>query len=264
MKKIHLSLNFLSSLTLLLIASSAHAQITYDNLGPGSSLLLSIVPGGATAIGNQGRIRTGYILDRLTTINPGALIGSISFSVVNEGATSVDAGFVLAVYDTDGAGGAPGTRLYTAGGGVRTYAPGERIITGNYPIPIAIPASGDLWIGLYFDNFDRALNTNTSATIRELNELGLGIYNAPTIGSSADNFFVNSSGANTSGFLAASNPSGTITSLGGTPVSNIGFRLGLAAATAPEPSSLLLGALGLFTAGIISRRRQSVVYRAAD
>lgn len=92
---------------------------------------------------------------------------------------------------------------------------------------IAFPGTGPavkVWACITFDNNSGA----TGATVAELNNFGMGTYNPPDRGTSADTFFQTTA----NGSFFASNPAGTTGNLGGAPVANFGWEL-LDAVTMP-------------------------------
>ena len=93
-----------------------------------------------------------------------------------------------------------------------------------------MPADGKLWAGEWFDNY------GTSSTSTELDALGVGLFDPPTVGSSIDEIFATGG----PGFVDGNNPAGSLVSFGGSPVANLGFTFN----AVPEPGSIALGALG--------------------
>jgi hypothetical protein len=96
--------------------------------------------------------------------------------------------------------------------------------------------TGTFWAGVTFDGN----NGTTGATLANLNNLGPGIFDPPTLGSSQDQFFA----TNSAGSFLANNPAGSFFNFGGSPVANFGWAFSgtpPAAPGAPEPPSLLPG-----------------------
>ncbi|MFZ2236582.1 MAG: hypothetical protein WBP11_12445 [Dokdonella sp.] len=92
----------------------------------------------------------------------------------------------------------------------------------------AFPGTGPavkVWACITFDN--NGVAAPTGATVAELNNLGLGIFNPPDRGSSADQYFLTTA----NGSFLSNNPPGAIGTLVGT-TANFGFEL-LDAVTMP-------------------------------
>jgi len=96
--------------------------------------------------------------------------------------------------------------------------------------------------------------------VAELNNLGQGLYNPPSIGSSQDVFFQSTGSADTT---TGSNPAGGLFNFtGGTPVANFGWSFTVAT-PAPEASTTvsfgLLLALGMGGLIVASKRKKAGV-----
>jgi hypothetical protein len=198
---------------------------------------------GGTA-NQSGNLITRLLADDLTPA-PGFVgeqIYRIYFGVANGNANAVSARPRIRFYAGDGAGGGPGTYItgftfnaisFPAGGSGYQFS----------PTSMTVPA-GTFWIGMTFDNNTGA----TGATQAEMDNLGLLTFNPPTIGTSADQYFLTTA----AGSFLASNPAGTLANFGGTPVANFYFGISVV----PEPtvaSLLLLGATGM----LLRRRRRA-------
>jgi hypothetical protein len=193
---------------------------------------------------------TAMVADDITTAagSVGGAVNSITFSVANLNSAAVSADVVLSIYNSNGAGGGPGTLLYIVeftpisfgvGVGLYTYAPGSTLFT--------VPTSGSFYAGEAFTD-----GGTTGATTAQLNNMGVGIFNPPTLGSSQDLFFQ----ANSSGSVDTNNPAGALYNFGGAPVANFGFAFSGTPAAVPEPSSLILASLaGVIVAGFARTRR---------
>src|SRR5262249_16854906 len=83
-----------------------------------------------------------------------------------------------------------------------------------HPTGVNVP-SGTFWIGLTFDNNAGA----TGATDTELDNLGMALFDPPTVGTSTDNAFETTAAG---GFLV-NNPAGPTFNLGGSPPANFFF-----------------------------------------
>ena len=231
--------------TLAVVATAAITQaqdlFVYDNTVNGLNQFY--LNGGAT-------LQTPNTITRLVAddITPaagfaGQSITRFYFGVYNNNSTAVSARPRIRFYGSDGAGGGPGTYItgytfnpisFAANNGSTYYA---TVAAGTFPVP-----SGTFWMGMTFDNN----NGGTGATATQLDNLGLLMFNPPTVGTSADTFFT-TTGA---GSFLVSNPAGTLQNFSGNPVANFFFGI----TVIPEPATaslLLLGVAGLF----ISRRK---------
>lgn len=222
----------LSSLTALSEKSSALTVYSNTTTSTGQSFS----PGGATTISGNGITR--LIADRIT-LDPSTTdfaITGFTFSVTNLGTNSVSARPRVRFYQTDGTGGAPGTLIAAFSFNAITFAPNSEILL-NAATSFTAPST--FWAGIVFDNNSGA----TGATLTDLNGLGQGIYNPPTIGSSTDQFFTTSS----AGAFNSNNPPGSLTSFGGNPVANFGWQFRVADPPTPVPFqfSPALGFVGL-------------------
>lgn len=249
---------------LALLGPMAQAQTTtiYNN----TTTLKSAFPyaqapngGGATS----SNLVTDLVADDLNPIagSAGKNVTQFTFSVYNGATVAVTAAVHVRFYDdfgtdangfvTDG----PGTYLggvdylpmsFTAGNvSLITYtaAPGTAVFT--------IPKDDSLWAGVTFD-----ANPATT-TADNLNMLGQGLFNPPTVGGSGNMFFI----SDNPGLFASSNPAGSPDySFGASPVANFGWRLQIATpAAAPEPSAwagLFAGSLGLGLLGLRASKRR--------
>lgn len=143
---------------------------------------------------------------------PGTLITGFSFNPISFGANSASTFFT-------------------------TLAPASQF---------AVPANGKMWAGITFDNNTGA----TGATITQLNNLGQGLFNPPTIGSSADVLFLTTA----PGSQFVSNPAGGTTNFGGNPVANTGWAFTIAGPNVPEPGSVAL-LIGMGVSSLLLRRK---------
>jgi hypothetical protein len=225
-------------LSCLLFAASAQATVIYSDVTTFTGFGYS--DGGATVI--AGDDLTTMAADDITVAPgfAGAAVTAFTFSVANFNGAAVSARPLVRFYSDDGAGGTPGTLLasfnfnpiaFTAGSVANfTFNPGSNVFI--------VPVSGTFWAGITFDDN----NGGTGATAAQLNLLGQGIYSPPTIGSSQDSFFKTI----LAGSFASSNPAGSLSSFGGSPVANFGWSFTSPAAPVPEPGTGMLS----FLAGI--------------
>ncbi|MFO0815918.1 MAG: PEP-CTERM sorting domain-containing protein [Gemmatales bacterium] len=178
------------------------------------------------------------------TINPGNSIVGFTFSVANLNTAAVSARARVRFYNNNA--GVPGTVIAGFSFAPISFTASQvslfsaTIAAGTVFVP---PAGTPLWVGITFDNN----NGGTGATLAQLNNLGQGIYNPPTIGSSTDNFFLTT----TFGDFLSSNPAGALTNFGGTPVASFGWAFTV---SVPEPTTWALIGVSVLGAGYGMRR----------
>jgi len=189
----------------------------------------SVDNSGTTLIG--GTEVTRMVADDITFVpgSTGMSINDLSFSAVNNGSSATAARVRIGLWADDGVGGGPGTYLLSSAIPV-TLAGGSLSLISLLALDVPVPADGKLWAGEWFDNF------GTSSTSTELDALGVGFFDPPTVGSSTDEIFATGG----PGFVDGNNPAGSVFSFGGSPVANLGFTFN----AVPEPGSIALGALG--------------------
>lgn len=189
--------------------------------------------GGGAAV--SGLATAKYISEEIHMVaaQPGVI--QFTFSIANFNATAVTARPRVRFHQLDNAGGT------TTG----TY------ITGFSFTPFSIPTGVSLWtgttsafslpqdfsMGITFDN-----STVSATTQAQINQLGVGVFNPPDVGSSPDLAFQTTSASvgNVSGA-----PGGTF-NFSGSPAANFGWEI------VPAPSSMALLGLG----GVIAGRRR--------
>src|SRR4051794_7331196 len=199
----------------LIVCASLHAQTTfYSNITNFSG---SAFAAQASGVGGSGALITPLIADDLNLIaaGAGASITRFQFTVANLNSVATNARPIVNFYANNGAGSGPGTLVASftfnvitfnaATVAIFTFAPGGTLFT--------VPANAALWAGIMFDNGGGA-----TATQAQLNNLGQGIFDPPTIGSSADLFFRSTANGPT-----GSNPAGTFNNFGGNPRANFGW-----------------------------------------
>jgi len=211
-------------------------QLVYSNLTTftGSSHSNG---GAATDPGNGANTLTAMAADDIA-MNPSFAaypITSMRWAVGNLNSTAVSTRMYTLFYAANGPSGGPGTLLTgfvfnpvtLAAGTVTTFS-----FTPATPIGI-LPVN--FWAGLAFDNN----SGGTGATAAQLNLLGNGTFNPPTVGSSQDLYFQSSNNS----FLT-NNPSGGFFFFNGTPVANFGWEFTVGV---PEPATYALFGLASMT-----------------
>lgn len=251
-----------STALLALLGSAAQAQTLYNNTTTlRSAFSYNQAPNGGGATSSN--LVTDLVADDLNPVagSAGKSVTQFTFSVFNGATVNVLAAVHVRFYDDQGSDPAgfsnngPGTylggvdflpQMFTGNGSVSlltyTAAAGTAVFT--------IPKDNSLWAGVTFDAF------GLTTTAANLNQLGQGLYNAPTVGGSDNMFFISDS----PGLFASSKPAGDPGySFGASPVANFGWRLVSAPAAAPEPSqfaALLVGSLGLGLLGLRAYKRR--------
>ena len=241
MKKLLLAMMSFAALSLVTLVASADA-VVYSNTTTFTGFAYS--NGGAALQGTNTITRA--VFDDLS-FNPGVFnqnMRTFTFSVSNLNAVNVSARARVRFY-ADNAN-APGTLLaafsfapisFTAGSvGLFTTAP------ANY---FNLGLNSKIWAGISFDNN----SGGTGATLAQLNNLGQGIFNPPTKGSSANAFF-----QSTAAGVFGNNPAGSLLNnpFGGNPVGNFGWAF---TSSVQEPGSAGLICFGLMAMGLVRRRR---------
>jgi hypothetical protein len=203
----------------------------------------SFFPNGGAALVGANTI-TRLVADDLTPISgyAGMPINNIYFSVVNANGTAVSARPRLRIYDATGPGGGPGAVIAGFSFAPISFSANSGASYFFHPTGVNVP-SGTFWMGLTFDNNSGA----TGATAAQLNNLGMELFNPPTIGTSADSMFQTTA----AGDFLVNNPAGSQFNFGGNPPANAFFGLTV---LVPEPSTVALAGLGV--AGLMICRRR--------
>jgi hypothetical protein len=229
-------------LTVGLFSASAQELFIYSDLANNSGQYYA--NGGASVV--SGNTITRLVADDLTPSSgyAGMAISNIYFSVVNANAAAVSARPRLRIWNADGAGGLPGSFVAGFTFNAISFGASTSYSFFFHPTGVNVP-SGTFWMGLTFDNNSGA----TGATDVQLNNLGMALFDPPTIGTSTDNAFETTA----AGDFLVNNPAGATFNFGGNPAAN--FFFGVSVMQIPEPATCLLGGLG-FAGLLLFRRRR--------
>lgn len=193
-------------------------------------------PGGAAL--QSGNTITRLVADDLTP-NPvyaGLDVVSISFALVNLNPAAVTFRPRVRFWFADGAGGQPGTYYNLPAAVGFTFNPvimnggTATVFTGNLGAGSFLMPGVPFWAGVTFDDN----GGTTGATATQLNNLGVALFDPPTVGSSADQLFVTSAAGS---FFPTAGPAGATVNFGGNPVANAGWAFNVDNATPVETSS---------------------------
>ena len=193
---------------------------------------------------------THVIADKVTTVGNLAPLGAsqtgltkFTFSMVNGNSVSVSCRPRIRFWAADGIGGAPGTALL--GISFNPITMPANTSSGFFSDFSTFAWGGgfgaigtNIWIGMLFDG------ASSSITLAQLNNMGILAYNAPGLGTSADQDFITT----TPGSNFQNNPVGSqrTSPFLGAPVANYYYEL------APTPGSLAVLGLG----GLVAARRR--------
>ncbi len=218
---------------------AAADSIFYDNVSTFTGSAYS--NGGATAAAPI----TTLVADDISLLGSQPVsVSSFFFSVANLNPTAVSARPRIRMYLGDAAGSLPGTLVYAASFNPISFTAFSANFYGATS-SFVVPANTILWAGITFDN------VGGTATVAQLNNLGQGLYNPPTVGSSQDVFFQTT----TAGSFNQNTPPGSLFNLGANPVANFGWRF-VGSAVTPEPGAVaMLMGFGVSGAALLRRRR---------
>ncbi len=168
-----------------------------------------------------------------TGAGAGANVTQFKFSVANFNTVTVSVRPRVRFWNANGAGGAPGTYYSVPAAVGFTFNPiafpasSVSVVTATVGAGLFTMPGATIWAGVTFDNN----SGGTGATAAQLNNFGQGLFNPPTIGSSADQIFeTNAAGS----FFNVANPAGALLNFGGNPVANLGWEFTTDAPSATE------------------------------
>jgi hypothetical protein len=187
---------------------SVDPSALYSNVTNYSGSVIN--PGSASTYDGGTNVRTIFLGDD-TTLTFASTLNGAKFCISNSNTTPTQGVFQTFHYDNTGAGGGPGQRMLATG-------PGWGFAAGNELAPETIScyysdisANGyaatmtGMWTLVAFQDSSGAY----TVTPAEMNNLGIGIFTGPDMGSSTDNYFTASAVGG-----AVANIAGTIGVLG--------------------------------------------------
>ena len=194
------------------IFGGASADAVYSNLGTFRNQ--SFAAGGATQ--QVLNTITRLAADDLNLVGtPPYSVNGFRFIVTNLNDVDVTARPLVRFYLPNGPGGGPGTLIES-----RTYNPTvfHAGVVGTIKTSSTfVLRSSAIWAGIAFDNN----SGTTGATAAQLDNLALGIFSPPELGTSTDRYFVTTA----AGSFDSDNPVGTITNFGGAPPADFGWEI---------------------------------------
>lgn len=225
---------FFFSLIVCFLSSSQGFCQTVTGYNNTTNFAGSAFSNGASA-NQSGNQITRLVADDIQAVASafGRTTTSVQFNIANLNTVAVTARPLLRFYDNNGVSGAPGTLIGAFDLNPVTLSAGFSFQTFSSSIAFVIPHDGSFWAGISFDNF----NGTTGITPVQLDLLGLGLFNSPTVGGSADQYFRTTA----AGGFVSNNPAGVNANFGGSPVANFGWSF---VVSVPEPSTYALFALG--------------------
>lgn len=215
----------------------AQADVQYSNI---TNFLGQAYSNGGS-VNQSGNAISRLVADDITPLGTfaGQAVTSFTFSVANLNTTPVSARARVRFYQDNA--GVPGTLITGYTFSALTFNPGVVLLTAGIGPGFNMPGT-KFWAGLTFDNNTGA----TGATLAQMDNMGVGLFNPPTRGSSVDGMWLSSA----AGSNFVSNPVGAGFTLTGT-VANAGWSF----TAVPEPGTIIALAAGL--GAIAARRRRT-------
>lgn len=242
----------LAGVVLVAAAATAPGQvIIYNNTT--NSMAAALQNGGAT--NQSGNTITNFVADDIQPLTgfAGKSVTNFSLSVANLNSTAVSARPRVRIFLPDGLNLGPGTAIATLNFPVATFTASSisLIVSGPLgPSQFVLPSSSFFWAGVAFDDF----GGTTGATLAQMNNLGQGVFNPPTVGISDDVYFITTNPGAPGDF-----PAGSQRNFGGppNPVANFGWQFQVAAVPEPGTLVLLFGPTAIVLLGHARRVRAS-------
>lgn len=170
-------------------------------------------------------------------------INQVSFSVTNSDAVSFTARPRIRFWKNDGTAGGPGTLVAAYSFSVVPFAPlSATTLSASLGSGFTFPDNA-AWVGIFFD-----APAGATASVDNLNNLGQAAYDPPTMGTSADQYFLSTNAGS-----ATNNPNGSIQGfgVGGPPVSaNFGWTFQQSCDNEPTGFNITGGGLYCGTTGV--------------
>lgn len=238
------------------IATAANAQIivldnTVTSGGTSNFAGLGFRNGGAaTDPSAAANTTTRMIATRVTPVagNQGLAVTAVSFAVANLNTAATNARMRIRYYADNN--GAPGTYLTGSSFANSTFATGITLFSYTLGANTLLLPTPSFWVGIVFDN-----NSGTAtATSAELDNLGVGLYNAPTVGTLG----VTSA---SSGWRSTGPTNGLFSNIAGSAIdfgnnaAGSPVNWGLRVTVVPEPGTM--AALGLGALALLRRRKKA-------
>lgn len=200
---------------------TAGTVVDYSNL---TTYLGSTLANGGAALQGANTI-TRLTADDCTPTgaNAGQDVIEFRFTVVNLNTVAVTYRPRVRFWFANGTGGAPGTYYNLPAAVGFSFNPltiaantAQVYFTTLAPAQFTMPGT-TFWAGMTFDNNNGA----TGATAAQLNNLGQAIFGPPTVGSSADQYFITTAAGS---FFNVANPAGALGNFSGNPPANFGWE----------------------------------------
>ena len=99
---------------------------------------------------------------------PASKLTRVQFYFYKAASTNLNKVVMFNIYDSDGAGGAPGTLLGTSTrtmGDIRNAVLAKRLLTATFSPPVSVPASQKFYVGIDYSNLDWATSKDSLAMV---------------------------------------------------------------------------------------------------